>query len=74
MVAVELGMEMYVAGYDSAMFWDNGGGDGGHDDQMLLSTREGPWRFNPMHIGFELLAQGPVICDVHSWLGKGKVL
>ena len=69
MVAVELGMEMYVAGYDAAMFWDNGGGDGGHDDQMLLSTREGPWRFNPMHIGFELLAQGQVTYDVYFMSG-----
>ena len=36
MVAVELAMEMYVAGYDVAAFWDNGdGGDGGHEADIF---------------------------------------
>ena len=34
LVAVEFAMEMYVAGYDVAAFWDNhDGGNKNHDDQ-----------------------------------------
>ena len=34
LVAVEFALEMYVAGFDIAAFWDNGdGGDGSHADQ-----------------------------------------
>ena len=57
LVVVEFAMEMYVAGYDVAAFWDNSdGGSASHGDQMLLSSAHG-WRFNPMHIGLELLAE-----------------
>ena len=63
MVVVELGLEMYVSGYDIACFWDNGdGGDTGvvsgawgAGEHMLLSTHAG-YRMNPMHLGLELLA------------------
>jgi hypothetical protein len=57
MVVVEFALEMYVAGYDVAAFWDNSdGGSADHDDQMLFSSGA-DWRFNPMHIGLELLAE-----------------
>ena len=42
MVAVELAMEMYIAGYDVAAFWDNH--DGGHNDH----DDQGDTRFNSM--------------------------
>jgi len=57
MVATEFALEMYVAGYDIAAFWDNSdGGSKDHDDQMLLATQEG-YRFNPVRMGIEMLAQ-----------------
>ena len=41
MVAVELAMEMYVAGYDVAAFWDNGdGGDCGHEADIFSLKHE----------------------------------
>jgi len=57
MVVTEFALEMYASGYDVAAFWDNSdGGQYSHDDQMLLATAEG-YRFNPMHIGLEMLAE-----------------
>jgi hypothetical protein len=69
LVAVEFALEMYIAGYDLACFWDNGDGytgsnpslpqpsagysGGGH---MLLESTAG-FRMNTMHLGFEMLAQ-----------------
>ena len=42
LVVVEFALEMYVAGYDVAAFWDNGdGGMTDHTDHMLLSTAAG---------------------------------
>ena len=56
LVVVELALEMFVAGYDVAAFWDNGdGGLAANADRMLLSTAAG-YRFNPMVIGLEMLA------------------
>jgi len=56
LVAVEFALEMYISGYDIAVFWDNGdGGSKDHRDHMLMDTSEG-YRFNPMHFGFEMLA------------------
>jgi len=56
LVAVEFAMEMFIAGYDVAAFWDNGdGGKARNEEQMLLSTATG-YRFNPMHFGLEMLA------------------
>jgi hypothetical protein len=57
MVVVEFALEMYVAGYDMAAFWDNS--DGGHLDHaehMLLDT-QASYRMNPMHFGLEMLAR-----------------
>lgn len=68
LVAVELALEMYTAGYDIACFWDTGDGATGSNPSlppssagigsghMLLETSAG-YRMNPMHLGFELLAK-----------------
>jgi hypothetical protein len=57
MVAVEFALEMYVSGYDIAVFWDNhDGGDKSNRDQKLMDTQS-DYRFNPMHFGFEMLAR-----------------
>lgn len=57
MVNVEFAMEMYLGGYDMAVFWDNhDGGSLEKADSMLMDTSSG-YRFNPMHFGFEMLAE-----------------
>lgn len=48
---------MYVGGYDIAVFWDNhDGGALDKVDAMLMDTSSA-YRFNPMHYGFEMLAE-----------------
>eukprot|EP00051_Salpingoeca_urceolata_P013611 m.171450 g.171450 ORF g.171450 m.171450 type:complete len:215 (-) comp17841_c0_seq4:187-831(-) len=54
----------YIAGYDSAAFWDNGDGMGfpspppsdSHTGHFLVDS-SAHFRFNPVHFGLELLAQ-----------------
>mmetsp|Transcript_22243 Transcript_22243/g.63118 ORF Transcript_22243/g.63118 Transcript_22243/m.63118 type:complete len:576 (+) Transcript_22243:67-1794(+) len=56
LVAVEFALEMYVSGYDMAVFWDNGdGGNKLHSTHMLMDSSSS-YRFNPMHFGFEMLS------------------
>jgi hypothetical protein len=58
MVMIELALEMYIGGYDMAVYWDNGDGanisdstsGGGVGDHMLLDT-VASYRMNPMHFG-----------------------
>ena len=69
LVVTELSMEMYKGGYDVAAFWDNhDGGHSGHSDHMLMATDEGPYRFNPSSIGFQMLANagGHTMLDVNT--------
>jgi len=57
MVSVEMAMEMYIGGYDIGVFWDNhDGGSLNKVDAMLMDTHSA-YRFNPMHFGFEMLAE-----------------
>ena len=77
MVAVELAMEMYVAGYDVAAFWDNGdGGDGGHEADIFFLTHDSiifRQSFNPVG-GFSMMEQVRfcTVCPVENWLGTSK--
>jgi len=52
LVNVELAMEMFIAGFDMAVFWDNAAS--GMDDKKLTTASEG-YRFNPVEMGLRWL-------------------
>jgi len=57
LVSVEFALEMYVGGYDMAVFWDNGdGGHKDHADAMLMDTQS-DYRMNPVHLGLAMLGR-----------------
>ena len=53
LVNVELAMEMYIAGFDMAVFWDNHS-QTPYDDKKLTVEIEG-YRFTPMQLGLRWL-------------------
>eukprot|EP00448_Togula_jolla_P017521 CAMPEP_0170575298 /NCGR_PEP_ID=MMETSP0224-20130122/3790_1 /TAXON_ID=285029 /ORGANISM="Togula jolla, Strain CCCM 725" /LENGTH=427 /DNA_ID=CAMNT_0010898075 /DNA_START=153 /DNA_END=1436 /DNA_ORIENTATION=+ len=55
LVCVEFAMEMYISGYDLAVFWDTfDGGTLNDQDRMMTASLSGH-RWNPMRLGMDML-------------------
>ncbi len=51
LVVIDYLQDLFIGGYDMAAFWANIG------DESFLMDKKSNYRMNPMHIGFEMLAQ-----------------